>query len=221
MNSFKYIQLGSDAIAFMRECLAQGHTLAKFLTLRPDLDHGTIFAPVPPAIELDPIRNFRHGPLLPSPTTNNHVEYSDEEGKSISVVPVPSTNHILEQLIRNYLKQSNHKVCVFEDALATASDPYLKDLSIRMLTLNKEVYYVLLSTDNSEDAVRRTIRQAANPHPGLIAMVTTMTGDDFSFRRGVITRDGLKRLSDKAEKIILGAYHGEGYLIWEKPQNSE
>src|SRR5688572_11870673 len=145
MNSFKYFQLGADAIAFMRECLAQGHTLAKFLMLRPDLDNGTIYAPVPATITPDVIKNFRHGPLFSLPTRNEHVDYTDDLGRSIRVVPVPTTNHILKQLIRNYLRQNNRKVCVFEDSLAMASDPYLKNLGVRMLTLEEEVYYVLLS----------------------------------------------------------------------------
>jgi hypothetical protein len=221
MNSIKYARLGSDAIAYMRECLAQGHTLAKSLLVMPDLEYGTILAPVPPNTKEDSIGNYRHGPLLPEPAINDHVQYSSEQGGETRIVLAPNTNYVLEQIIRNYFKQNKHAVCIFEDALARASDPYLKSLRIKRLTHKEEVYYVLLSSDRSTDAVRRAIYQAANPHPGLICVVTTIMDVDFSLRRGQITKDGLTKIAHKAVKIILGAYHGEGYLIWEKPQACE
>lgn len=208
MSSYERHYLGSDAITFMRECLVQGHTLGNLL-LNRQLDKGVIFAPVPLTLQPDNVKNFRHGPLFP--TTLANVESWDQD--EYRVVPVPTTNHILEQLVQTYLAENHRRVCILEDALATPSDSYLNTLDVKIGTLNNEVYYILLSNASRRE-VRITLKQAVNPHPGLIAMITTMSGYDFQVRRGAFTTQMLNDLSQRADTIIVGAYHGEGYMVW-------
>ena len=61
------------------------------------------------------------------------------------------------------------------------------------------------------------IRKAHNVYPGLIGVMTSLPeGHYLALEKKKITSEELKLLAERAEKIIVGAYDGEGYLIWSK-----
>src|SRR5690349_22612286 len=105
-------------------------------------------------------------------------------------------------------------VCIFEDALARSDDPWISCRDTRILTFNDEVYHFLSQNDIAEQIVK-TIRRATTAWQtvGLMTYLKPHNRIKDGLEIGV---DELQVFADRASKIVVGAYDGEGYLIWGK-----
>lgn len=221
-DAYKEITLGPEAIDYVRDRLAEGKTLAKFLLDRSDLDNGQVTTFLPTDADLSKINNFSRGGVLPTPPLETHRHYTAPDGTKTVMVPVPDTNTELAAMIQAFLKQRDARICLFESAVAKSTDGFLstpnaKDL--RVLTFQRDVYYLLKETDDREK-IEKNLRYAKS-HLVLGVLVHLSNQDKFlpldeDFLRQELTLDELKILAEDTEKIVVGAYDGEGYLIWSR-----
>jgi hypothetical protein len=216
LRDWKKVSLGLDAVEYVRECLLKGHTLSQCMLERGDLFQGTVFACVPSSVNSRTAGNFRDGPLLPEPKPETHIHQRSKDGSTLTLVPVPNTDKILAEVVKTFLEMTKAGSCVFEEAVARPSDPCMSSSTTEWIEYDDEVYYFLLHSDASLPKIQQAIRQAASVYPGLIGVMTRMLDSEFSLKRKRITASGLRELARNAAKIIIGAYDGEGYLIWER-----
>jgi hypothetical protein len=216
LSNWKEVKLGLDAVEYVREYLLKGHTLSECLLQRHDLFQGAVFACVPSSVSDRTAENFRDGPLLPEPKPQTHIRQRNKDGSTVTLIPVPNTDNILAEIIKTFLERTKVGACVFEEAAARPSDPCMSSSTTAWIEYNDEVYYFLLHSDATLGKIQQAIRQAASVYPGLIGVMTRMPDPEFSSRRKRITASGLRELARNTEKIIIGAYDGEGYLIWER-----
>jgi len=221
-DAYKEITLGPEAIDYIRDRLAEGKTLAKFLLDRGDLDKGSVITFLPSDADLSRMNNFSRGGVLPAPPPETHHHYTTANGTRTLVVPVPDTSTQLAAMIQEFLKQEDARICLFESAVAKPTDGFLstpnaKDLCV--LTLDEDVYFLLKENDDLE-MIDKTLRYAKSY---LVLGVLVHFSDKDQFLsldedplRKELTVDELKVLAEKTEKIIVGAYDGEGYLIWSR-----
>lgn len=214
MNKFQEFTLGVDAAKYMRECLLDGHTLAKYLFERLDVDSGRVITFFPPGVDTEIVKQaFRHGGVLPEPPPETHVIYSNGR----RMVPIPNTNDGLIERIRDYLCGGKGRFCIFEEAYARPSDPAMLTKHVPFLILNEEIYYFLSWKDIDYNKIKQAINAAGNFYPGLIGALTELPEkQELNFENKIISSEQLHILAKRAEKIIIGAYDGEGYLIWNK-----
>lgn len=213
MKIYKEINLRPEVIAYIKECLAEGHTLAKYLLQRDDLDSGRVITFIPQEIDVrdEEVNNPKYGRLFPEPPPETHIKIPG--GK---MVLIPNTDTILMQIIQKFLSTGEGRVCVLEDALARPHDPSLSSADTRIVIFNSEVYHVLLSSDAEDnELILQTIRRASS-WLFIGAMTSILREGDFFLEAGKITSEKLKVLAERIEKIVVGAYDGEGYLIWER-----
>jgi len=217
MNSYNHIKLGPEASQYVRECLSNGHTLSKCLLEIKDLNRGSVFISVPLSVDVTrTANNFRHGPLLPESMVERSVDNDLEDNSKMTILPVPQTDEILVRIIQDYLDGDRGRVCVFEDCIARPSDPWLRT-SKRSAWKNfeDEVYYFLTSRDSTLSKIGQAIKDANRVYPPLIgAMMKMSEMQSFGFGKMTMTLNILKELARATDKIIIGAYDGEGYLIW-------
>lgn len=218
MKPYREIALGLEANAYMQKRMADGKTLAKYLLQRSDLSIGRVMTFVPPDVEVKKgeLINFEHGQLLPEPPPETHMRQLEDDGSITRIVPIPNTNALLTQMIQGFLMKRSGHICIMEEGVFERSSPCVASFTVPWLASDEKLYYILTCT-NSEDEIEQVIKKAHNFYPGLIGVMTSLPeGHHLALEAKKITPEELKLLAERAEKIILGAYDGEGYLIWSK-----
>jgi hypothetical protein len=221
-EAYKEITLGPGAVDYIRDRLAEGKTLAKFLLDRTDLDTGKVSTFLPFDADLSKVNNFSRGGVLPTPPPETHHHFTAPDGTKTVMVPVPGTSNQLGAIIQEFLKQGDAQICLFESAVAKPTDGFLstsnaKDL--RVLTFQEDVYCLLKENDDPEK-IEKSLRYAKS---FLVFGVLVHLSDkdkvlplDADSPGKELTLDELKVLAEETEKIVVGAYDGEGYLIWSR-----
>jgi hypothetical protein len=220
-DALSEIRLGPEAIEYIKDRLAQGKTLASLLLERRDLDGGEVVTFLPSNADLERISNFSQGGVLPTPPPETHQHYTTPDGTKTVLVPVPGTSSHLVTTIQEFLKQGEGRICLFESAVARPTDGFLSSPNaqdLRVLTFEENVYYFLTEDDLDREKINKTVSYAISYL--VIGVFAQLSKEDQflpieqQITRGEITLDDLKLLAERTEKIIVGAYDGEGYLIW-------
>ena len=211
------VVLGLEAVDYIVACLKEGRTLAKYLLSR-ELTTGRVRTLLPPGADHSMSTSFRTGGKFPDSPQST---WRSLEGGGYAV-PIPNANACLASIIQSFLTHSSQNLCIFENALARASDPYLTTLTSTICTCDDEVYHLLTSKDVTEKHCRiETTIEEAMSIPIFVGALTSWPGEcSGALTTGkCLTADSLSQLALRAEQIIIGAYDGESYLIWAAEQN--
>jgi hypothetical protein len=217
-KNWKKIKLSSDATEYLKESLAKGHTLSKYLLQRADLNRGEVFTFVPNTLNESAANNFRAGPLLPETPVEIVLEAADADLKS-RIVRTPNTDSVLAEVIITHMANDADRMAVFEEGLAKPSDPCMRSAKLTpWQPFGDEVYYFLARRGSSYFEVLRAIKNAHSAYPGLIGILTRASRlQKSAVQRGKLTAKMLKDFAARAEFVLVSAYDGEGYLIWNAP----
>jgi hypothetical protein len=219
MNECAEISLGPEAIGYIRDCLANGKTLATYLLKRPDLENGSVRTFLPPDVSKEAASQFRlGGKLKRDPET--FVYRTAPDGSTTRWEPVPNTDPWLLSILQEFLRGGTEKLCAFENELALPGDPWLSlprwDV-LQTVTFDNEVYHLLSNKDVGNDERILTTVRAAHSWLFIGAMTSLFGPPDLPLEGGTVDDEVVKMFAQRAEKIAVGAYDGESYLIWSKP----
>ena len=177
------------AIPFLEDYLVYGHELDKGVLRRIDIKNGTVSSFLPSGF-IPNVRNMREGGVSSRETSISRV--------------------IL--MIAEFLEKGQRPVCILEDALFGPEDGHMEGTC--MVSLNEEVYYYVTKNESSLKTIKDTLTEAEQPNyfVGVLAEVPP----DLPFPRpeGIITPEDIEIIVRGTKKLIVGAYDGEGYLIW-------
>jgi hypothetical protein len=212
-TAYREFNLGDEGIKYIRKCLINGKTLANYLIRTCNLERGKLITFLPTDTNEEAVKQFTTGGKLKEEGLKEEI--IKPEGSKLTKVPTPNTDLWLVSIIRSFLTTDVKRLCIFENALAKPSDPWLSSKKMPVFTFHEEVYHFLLGTDAENEKIGETIRIATSHlFIGVMTSVPQETG--FSLGGGEITSQELIGFAEKTEKIIVGAYDGEGYLIWRR-----
>jgi hypothetical protein len=174
--------------------LSYGHELDQQLLKKLDIDRGEIAAYLPRDYENRNIYQFSGGGIA----KRDH-----------SIECIIST-------IQDHLIAKGNNVCLIEDALSLPLDDFEKQQGVAVLSFQNEVYFYLENKYTHKNIIEYALTEAEQPN-FFVCILTSKPSDDFMSIQDVsISNDKIEGLAIRTEKIILGAYDGEGYLIWHK-----
>lgn len=216
---YREINLDQSILEYFKERFSAGHSLAHYILQRTDLETGKIFTFFPSELNiLDEVikakDSVEFGGIFPKPPSETHIKINGG-----IMVPVPNTNSYLAQIIYDFLNKQNRGICIFEEALAKPTDQgFVRKNKSPFVTFRDEIFYILQSKlNNLKDRIERIILDATEIYPGTIGVLSSISDESqFEFEKQIITLDQIKHFAETADKIILGAYDGESYLIWTK-----
>jgi hypothetical protein len=204
------ITLDQRAYTYIRDQLTDGDVLARHLVGIVN-DGGTVYALLPEGVSLESASSFVQGGKLPTPPSSEW-----RHGKNSIVVPVPNTNEALAGKIESFLTGGEQRICVFENAVARTRFPYVAHFTDILICADR-VYHVIRGPSPTRSDVLSTIREAASLQGCLGAM--TSLPDRLNWPKGsqqMVSEADLAELAQRSEKVIVGAYDGESYVIWER-----
>lgn len=201
------------AADYIRQQLAQGKSLAKLLLEALDFDGGksTALSAVP--LAAGEIVQFGWG----------HARRTDSAPRSVMIngtvhaaYPTLSANEQLADAVYALLG-SRADLCLLENSIAQADDPWLRRAKSRLLFHGREVYHALFSVDRDKARIIDAIHEAERPpvFVGAVGRVPCFSGPDVTSLHAV-TAEQLAEFAKTARCVFVRAYDGEGYLIWKR-----
>lgn len=204
MISLTVIVERAVCMEYAREVLSAGNSLAQRLSaiIGEFSEFGTFLR------ECSSIADLRHGGKLQQPDESLWVVGAESVAK-----PVPNHDVCLAEYISAALCTGTNRLCMFENLVARAGDPYLSRVGSRLRFLRDEVFHVAVVGD-TDDSIVSTLKDAKSG-PIVVGALSSVVGiSPFQHREpGIIHELDLDEIVQNATQVLLGAYDGESYLV--------
>jgi hypothetical protein len=181
---------------------------------RFDIDSGEVFTFLPENLTVEDAFDFAHGGKLPL-EPGAILKKLNEKGGLETWIKVPNLDGVLTGMIADYLRMGEKRIYVTEDALSKASDGWLTKTKLPYHLLDDRVYFVLRH-DSTRLEIEEILGGAFPPFVAVLSNPSDAVPLDCSGHS--ITRDEIERLVINTDHIVVGAYDGEGYVVWSRQQ---
>lgn len=222
MSDYRRFDLGPEAIEYVREHLTYGSTLGKYLLSEKNLDKSTVITFLPQDVDVDQVSQFKAGGKVNPLHPEVHYFVTEDGSRFRMELKGNSFSH-LAAVLAQFLRGNANRLCVIEEPLMRPGDPGFPDGGRSIVkTLNDEIYYLLSGFGNIDKrAIQDVVGKADRGFHFVCAMTSVPDGDMDLWRGRQITPKTLQKLARGTESIVVGAYDGEGYLIWSEIQSPE
>lgn len=217
--SLEITRLGAEALLYIKEFLADGRTLSQLLLQSRNIENGSVITFLPPGTSSEVAVQFTTGGKLPPHSNESEKEITADDGSRWRMVPKPDTSAQLVEIIQNFLLDNQRNIAVLEDSSAAPTDPWLLSSGTRLLTYDDEVFHCLGSVDaNEPERILNTINVATSWR--FVAALTRLPKGTFAESTRELNSEEIRILAHETKIIIVGAYDGEGYLVWQQEGDS-
>jgi hypothetical protein len=203
----KMLHLGREGIEFLSSQLADGTTFSQCLLEQVRLAFGEVVTRLPDGISLEEAKRFEVGGKLPAPAPGEW-----KRGEGVTLIPVPSTRDDLMGIVQAHLSGPD-SVCFLENATASRADPWIEKSPVPAAFFNDEVYHMLVGPQETA-ALEASLKVAQSLFSFVGALTSLGANPEAPPDRGELSIETMRRLAEQTRKIFVGAYDGEGYLIW-------
>lgn len=191
------VELTAESIDYINQELAQGGELfIEEHLCALNLGQGHVFSYFP--IEFSPSTPVDFG---------ESIEFLT--GKRVS----GEFNSKIKELIRNFLDENSRNVAIFE-TMWNEGDPITSQSSLQYFSI-KGTRYDFLKGEDEKKPIDDYINDAQG-YPTIIALVN---GEDSNFEiwdKYHFPEEKVIELIKRTEFLLVGAFDGEGYIIWKK-----
>jgi hypothetical protein len=210
---FKEQKLGTEAVVYIKKCLSAGNTLAKYLLKTVTFENGYVTTMLPAGILAKDTTDFEEG-IFPR-HLEAEISTASDQPKTVCL-PAPDMDFYLASVIEEFLNASENHVCILEDALFRPGDLILLKRKQKPIILGDEVYYFFQGKGVSIGDIADMIKQVKSIPIFVGAMASLPEGRTLEKPNAVLTSEEIAFVAKNVEKIFVGAYDGEGNLIWHK-----
>lgn len=123
---------------------------------------------------------------------------------------------VLTDLVDAYLKSADEGSCIVEDPLAAPGDEALRNAVVKASVCGQSVFYVLGAVDADRPSIEAVLRAASSISPPTVGALTRWHVREGA--NGVIDPQAMLEIVRHTDKVFVGAYDGEGFLIWSKAE---
>ena len=203
--NYKRIVLRQDANYYIKDLLNSGNTLAKLLGCK-NIETGSVETCLPNYAEMEHLYDFEIS-VIPTPNSYSYTE----RGKKYSLSKVRTFYSCAVDTIQNHLRTNSHNLCICD---ANNLTPNSKHVNNKLaVTYRDEVYY-FLHGEMTNETILETIKQASGWYD--LYVLSFVAKSDEILTKHTLSQDELKILAQNTSKLIVGAYDGDSFLIWNK-----
>jgi hypothetical protein len=213
-NNLDEIILGQDALEYITESLRDGEELSAMVLKTIALEAGNVVTYLPIGTASSSIKQFRSGGILGSPSGATATAV-DQHKAPARFSAIPNLDNSLISIVTDHLKSTPSALCLFENRLAKPADPWLRHSKLHNVTLGTSVCHYLTSNDSFDaELVRLTINKSRSIRPPLLGVLAKLSGGGATSQIGDVVGNDLKAIVGRMEKLVVGAYDGEGFILW-------
>jgi hypothetical protein len=199
-------QLDDRAFSYVEERLSHGYALAEALASRSDLRAGSVRTYLPSDVPEDRRYDFKsvvldEGPGVPDPQRGGRW------------VRARNLRHVLSPIVTRHLSNTVN-ICVLEEYILSP-DQTTRSPEPRCLIMGDAVFHLLTSRD-SEAQVLKTLN-VAQSWLFIGALSSSVESLDLTVSQQAIDSTAIDEIATKATAFLVGAYDGNGFLIWSAP----
>jgi len=207
----------SAAAGHIWDRLSSGISLAKLLLQSVDLNTGTIGILNPIPLDAKQVTEFEWGHVPPAKESARRLTIA---GQSFLAYPVENSHEELATVLTSLAGPDD--LCILENDLASASDSWLKRAKSRVATHGTEVYHILDVTDRVKERIEAALREAESL-PVFVGAIGRQPPNPISENSEHLTvsTEQLEAFAKSAHCVFVGAYDGEGYIVWQAPSSNE
>jgi len=198
-----------EAIDYLKEQLANGNTLATLLLETINFQAGNVAILSPVTLGSAQLLEFNWGHASQKPEDGIQLTIGD---RSFSAYPKAGVEEQLAPVIKDWLKKKEY-VCLLENELARAGDPWLEHANSCIVLHGAEVYHAVTQPNGTE--ILRALGEARSlpvfigaigPQP--VIPICAVSG------HGTVSHEQLKQFAESVSCTFAQAYDGEGYVVW-------
>lgn len=200
------------SMVYLSDQLLAGNTLSHELLNMLNFGKGQFYTLLPNDAALEKIYEFSSGGVLPQ---NEILEGVNNSGQKYYYSETPTIKNELSEFIMKKMMRKDTSICLFEDVVRLPTYPHLEFFHKYGLVYSNEIYYFLRKDMACEETIISAINKA-NSLWHLLFIVTELEDSD-SIEQS-ISLENIRSFCCKIKLLILGAYDGEAYLLWEPQQ---
>lgn len=182
------VELGRTGIEYVSSQLAMGRALSRALR-ELDLTSGTIWT------------------FVDEPTNPGRLTDFLAGGRSGR----PGTESAMIEFIHDHLRKGLRSCAVFEDVFAKPGDPVLERSQVPYFACEDDVFNFLVGPEHNLDQVRQLLNTSQAYR--LVGVLSEVEGSEPAHD---VPFDALRLLVSRAEHVIVGAWDGEGEIVWSR-----
>jgi len=204
------------AVEYIRRQLGQGKSLAKSLLATVDFEEGEILTSYPtPPRPIEAAQQFKWGHSW-GQSVQTQPEQVKIAGAYYVAFPVAKAREQLVEAIYGSL-QNPESICFLENYLAEAHDLWLQRAKSQIVTNGAEVYHALFSADRDKGKIDAAIREWDHlpTSIGALGSMNEKASAHIAAAKTITTGE-LAAFAETVRSIFVGAYDGEGYIVWNK-----
>ncbi len=205
------------ANTYIRNQLRNGNSLAVELLKQCSLENGRTHAYLPADANDEAAYKFDVGGIVTrSKYKNAQIVEQIVNGQRWK----PSRNGVIHAvpLIYKWLMMHPATICIIEDAVSNLGDPCLEQVETAMLSYGKEIYHWVRSEDASPDIIESVLLSGQSWRS---IWAVSSSPKDLHGMSKELTKMNIEMIARETTMLIVGAYDGEGYLVWESDVMSD
>lgn len=191
----KKIKLGEDAILYMKDQLTLGGILSSRIQ-NIDFNVGSVYTYFPKNIV--PLKNMDYSESIEFLHRKNITEESEI---------------LLGKEIFEFLKNNKTSIAIFE-TFWNRDDPIVIKRQLPFFTIQGRKYDFLVG-DSKTQPIKDYLTDASG-YPMIITVIKKPQKDFLIENKGEIDEHTINLIVENIEELIIGAFDGEGYVIWQK-----
>ncbi len=189
----KLVQLGPDAITYIKEQLYQGRALSHNVLSFLDFNQSSIVTYLPPTINREAREIYHEGGKTSRKSVDEHVV----------------------ALVLAHLSKRGKPYAIFEEPNARVDEPLVSSFKEPFFVYKTDIYYFSPCRGREIEEAGHLVRMT-NSYPA-IGILTFLPEDvpDIEDRQ-VVNQGILEQLTQATVALLIGAYDNESWIIWNK-----
>jgi hypothetical protein len=191
---------------FIKDSLCKSNMLSGGLLKRVNFQtDGSFYTLLSDEANLEALNDFNSPILVQNPV----IQIASGKRQII-----PNLREEIADILFNKIKADPSLYCVIDDVIRKPTDKDVSGLfNVCGSSYNNEMYYLINRSNNSRDLILRCLKNS-NAFWHSLCLLTKISVSRSEENK--LTFEKIKSICQSSVMIIMGAYDGEGYILWER-----
>ncbi len=212
---YQFVDVTDGGFDFLLKELRYGETLSNLVAKYILIESGKLETFAPQNIELSALLDFRATYNIGQGVSENLLQTLKTESASRAF---PEMDFFVAPIVQDFLAQSEQNICILEDIDSSPGDPGLTASGMPpMFTFAEvDVYFYIDRKRSTIDTISKVFSMVS-PMWSTRAFLTSLPKElTLSEANQKMEMKDIEAIAQRTQKIIVGVYDGESYLVWHR-----